>query len=296
MRLSRSAGAAVLAAAIAVLSACGTTDTSPTNPEAIIVDHTSVSLSAIPATYLDQAKATLHIAYGHTSHGSQLTTGMTGLAAWRGGAYAWNGGGTGGALDLRDFYGDFGSLGMANDLGDPSRTAWEQATRAYLNTNPDVNVIVWAWCSQVDGSEPDIRHYLDLMDGLERDYPGVHFVYMTGHTDGAAPTGNVPTRNKQIRDYCRAGNKILYDFADIESYDPDGAYFGDKLVNDACDYDSNGDGSRDRNWAIDWENAHPGEWFSCESAHSQPLNANLKAYAAWWLWARLAGWDGTSPF
>ncbi len=74
---------------------------------------------------------------------------------------------------------------------------------------------------------------------------------MTGHTDGAALTGNVPTRNKQIRDYCLANNKILYDFADIESYDPDGDYFGDKLVNDACDYDSDGDGTRDSNWAID---------------------------------------------
>jgi len=27
-------------------------------------------------------------------------------------------------------------------------------------------------------------------------------------------------------------------------------------------------------------------------AHSQPLNANLKAFAAWWLFARLAGWPG----
>ena len=78
----------------------------------------------------------------------------------------------------------------------------------------------------------------------------------------------------------------------IESHDPDAAYFGDKLVNDACYYDSNGDSSRDRNWAVDWQNAHPGEWYACESAHSQPLNANLKAYAAWHLWARLAGWDG----
>ena len=81
-------------------------------------------------------------------------------------------------------------------------------------------------------------------------------------------------------------------FADIESYDPDGDYFGDKLVNDACDYDSNGDGIRDKNWAVDWQNAHPGERYDCASAHSQPLNANMKAYAAWWLWARLAGWDG----
>jgi hypothetical protein len=33
------------------------------------------------------------------------------------------------------------------------------------------------------------------------------------------------------------------------------------------------------------------DWYDCSSAHSEPLNANMKAYAAWWLWARLAGWD-----
>ncbi|MCK7462033.1 MAG: hypothetical protein MZU84_08235 [Sphingobacterium sp.] len=67
---------------------------------------------------------------------------------------------------------------------------------------------------------------------------------MTGHTRRGRPlTGTSHLRNKQIRDYCLANNKILYDFADIESYDPDGDYFGDKLVNDACDYDSNGDGT-----------------------------------------------------
>jgi hypothetical protein len=217
---------------------------------------------------------------------------MAGLVTWKGTLYAFNTGGTGGALDLRDYNGNFGGLGVANDLGNPNRTAWEGATRTYLNQNPDINVIIWSWCGQVDGTEADIQLYLDLMDGLEDDYPNVKFVYMTGHTDGAPLTGNVPTRNKQIRDYCIANNKILYDFADIESYDPDGTYFGDKLVNDACDYDSNGDGTRDRNWAIEWQNAHPGEWYNCSSAHSQPLNANMKAYAAWHLWARLAGWDG----
>jgi hypothetical protein len=282
----------VLAAVVLAVGCSASGDGPDPNTEAVIVNHASIDLDGIPENWIDQAKQTLHIAYGHTSHGSQLTDGMTGLVQWQGTLYAWNTGGTGGALDLRDFNGNFGNLGVAADLGNPNRTAWESATRTYLSQNPTINVIIWSWCGQVDGSQSDIQLYLDLMDGLEDDYPNVNFVYMTGHTDGSPLTGNVPIRNKQIRDYCLANNKILYDFADIESYDPDADYFGDKLVNDACDYDSNGDGVRDRNWAVDWQNAHPGEWYNCGSAHSQPLNANMKAYAAWWLWARLAGWDG----
>ncbi|MEN6310142.1 MAG: PKD domain-containing protein, partial [Acidobacteriota bacterium] len=270
---------------------------------AIIINHSTISLADIPSEWISAAKQSLHIAYGHTSHGSQLTTGMTGLVTWKGTLYSWNSGGTDGALDLRDYYGNFGGVGIANDLGADingslDRSAWEEATRAYLNTNPGVNVIIWAWCWQVGGSVSDIQLYLDLMSQLEEDYPNIKFVYMTGHLDGCALTGNsweiaTALRNQQIRDYCVANNKILYDFADIESYDPDGMYFGDKLANDNCDYDSDGNGTRDKNWAIDWENAHPGEWYTCSAAHTQPLNANMKAYAAWWLWARLAGWGGT---
>ena len=286
LRITLSMG---LLAMIALAAGCAATEDPGPDPntEAVIVNHTSISLSAIPSTYIDQAKQRLHIAYGHTSHGSQLTTGMAGLVTFAGVQYSFNAGGTGGALDLRE-----GVFGAAQDLGNPDRTAWESATRTYLAQNPTINVIIWSWCGQVDGTQAEIQQYLDLMNGLEHDFPNVKFVYMTGHTDGAALAGNVPTRNKQIRDYCNANNKFLYDFADIESYNPDGTYFGDKLVNDACDYDSNSDGVRDRNWAVDWQNAHPGDWYNCESAHSQPLNANIKAYAAWHLWARLAGWDG----
>ena len=266
-------------------------------PAPIIINHECIDLTSIPNVWVEKAKQDLHIAYGHTSHGSQIADGMTGLAKWKGSLYSWNSGRSGDALDLRDFNTNFGKLGIANDLGNPTRTAWELATRTYLDQNPSINVIIWSWCWQVDGTQANIQLYLDLMDKLERDYPEVQFVYMTGHVNGAPLKGsrgatNVPNRNKQIRDYCIANNKILYDFADIESYDPDGTYFGDKLVNDACDYDSNGDGVRDRNWAVDWQNAHPGKWYDCPSAHSQPLNANMKAYAAWWLWARLAGWTG----
>ncbi|NMC37399.1 MAG: hypothetical protein GYA41_03655, partial [Bacteroidales bacterium] len=38
-----------------------------------VIDHTSVKLSAIPSMYIEAAKENLHIAYSHTSHGSQLT-------------------------------------------------------------------------------------------------------------------------------------------------------------------------------------------------------------------------------
>ncbi|MDD3643641.1 MAG: hypothetical protein PHQ19_09295 [Candidatus Krumholzibacteria bacterium] len=268
----------------------GDGDTTPTTPfdTLLIVDHTCCDIGAIPESAIEAAKDSLHIAYGHTSHGSQLTTGMTGLVSFLGDLYAYNTGGAGGALDLRDT-----PFSGAYDLGNPDGSAWAAATRDYLDAHAEVNVVIWSWCGQVSSaSEAYIDNYLSLMDALETDYPDVVFVYMTGHLDGSGEGGNLHLRNEQIRAWCRDNDRVLYDFADIESYDPDGVRYLHLGANDNCDYDSDANGTRDRNWAIDWQNAHPGEWYTCISAHSQPLNANLKAYAAWHLWARLAGWDG----
>jgi hypothetical protein len=107
---------------------------------------------------------------------------------------------------------------------------------------------------------------------------------------------------------------LRYDFEDIESYDPDGAYFGDRLVIDGCNYDANGNGETeetdqsetdwwpatplngDRNWALDWQDSHVlgVDWYESDIQyyHTQHLNHNLKAYAAWWMFARIAGWEG----
>ena len=273
----------------ALLSGCEKSgDPAGSSGDAIIIDNLCTKISAIPSEWITAAKDNLHIAYSHTSHGSQLTTGMSGLVSYKGPSFTWNNGGTNGALDLHDY-------AISGDLGNPDRTTWASRTRTYLAENPAVNVIIWSWCGQVSSAtEADIDTYLDLMNNLELDFPDVKFVYMTGHLDGTGLSGNLHLRNEQIRNYCIDNEKILYDFADIECYDPDGTYFGNKRPNDACDYDTDGNGSLDGNWAVEWQNSHTQgiDWFNCSSAHSQPLNANQKAYAAWWLWARLAGWDG----
>jgi hypothetical protein len=289
-----------------------------------IADHTVVNRirrGLVPVTAIQDAKNRLHIAYGHTSHGSQLMDGMAGLVDFANaghcdGTYAYsaylglfttNGDGSGGALAVAQDMGDYGSAYGAYDLNQPDYGDFESATRAYLAAHAGVNVVIWSWCGGVShASEAVITDYLTRMSRLETDYPSVTFVYMTGHLDGSGLDGNLHQRNEQIRAFCRTNNKWLFDFADIETNDPDGVDFRLRCPNDACNYDFNNNETTeqddstiaingDRNWAIDWQNAHTEgvDWYSCGAAHSQPVNANMKAYAAWWLWCRIAGWNGT---
>ena len=254
---------------------------SPTYPS-VIIDHTCTDISQIPSYWINQAKARFKISYGHSSHGEQIVTGMTLLKDQYGVLYDFSYSGGSGVLSLHDTepYGD---------LGAPDRVTWAQETRDLLNTpGNDRNMIMWAWCGQVStATEADINTYLNLMNQLEIDYPDVTFIYMTGHLDGNGETGNLNIRNNQIRDYCEAHNKVLFDFADIESYDPDGNYFLDRWADDGCNYY----GSDGGNWADEWCAANPGECASCECAHSRCLNCQLKGKAFWYMMARLAGWD-----
>ena len=278
------------------VSVCAITPQSALSAQPIIIDHTCTDINQIPESAIDQAKINLHIAYGHTSHGSQLITGMTGLIdfANNGGVglalptdiFAWNNGGAGGALDLHDY-------AMAGDVG--YFPQWVNETKQYLDdpSHSDVNVIIWSWCGQVDDKYAAgtlDSEYLTPMSQLEAEYPGVRFVYMTGHVDHWDDADN-KAANQMIRDYCTTNNKVLYDFADIESHDPDGAFY--EFPSDNCDYYGSVSGPKLGNWAIEWQDSHTEgvDWYNCTSAHSQPLNANRKAYAAWWLWARLAGWN-----
>ena len=259
----------------------------------ILVDHRHTDVAALTAAQINRAKSTLHIAYGHTSHGSQLTDGMTGLVdfANNGGLglalptdiFAWNDGGSGGALDLHDY-------AMPDDVG--YYPDWVNHTRAYLDdpANANVNVVIWSWCGQMDDKYAAgtlNSEYLQPMAALEQSYPNVTFVYMTGHVD-IWDDANNKAACQVIRAWCSTGNRVLYDFNDIEHYDPAGTYY--PFVNDDCGvYDAAG-GTQTGNWATAWQNSHVEnvDWYNCGSAHSEPLNANRKAYAAWALWCRIA--------
>ena len=98
--------------------------------QAMIIDHNCTKLKSIPESAITTAKLQLHIAYGHTSHGSQIITGMNNLDAFMGetGLYEWDEGTREGYLDIDDYF-------VSGDLGNPDRSTWALRTRDYLNNS-----------------------------------------------------------------------------------------------------------------------------------------------------------------
>ncbi|ACL17701.1 hypothetical protein Mpal_2422 [Methanosphaerula palustris E1-9c] len=137
--------------------------------------------------------------------------------------------------------------GVWNDLGNPDFSSKSTMTWNYLNSHPKTNVVFWSWCGEFfSASSANVDMYLSLMDSFEVDYHQVVFVSMTGHLDGTGLSGNLNQWNNQIRAYCRAHDKVLFDFADIESYDPDGNEYLSRGADNGCNYD---------NWQHNWARA-----------------------------------------
>ncbi|MCG8697181.1 MAG: DUF5018 domain-containing protein, partial [Bacteroidales bacterium] len=257
-----------------------------------IIDHNCINLSDIPLEWIDKAKADLNIGYGHTSHGSQITTGMNALESFfTDGTYDWSHGGGTNQLHLFEGSGYAGGY-LDHDVG---YNGWDLKTRRYLDDHPDCNVIIWSWCGQVNDVNL-MDHYFIPMSTLRHEYPHVTFVYMTGHLEGQGTGGTLQAANDQIREHCRDSNLYLFDFADISKYSPDcDTNFQEYRCTDNCDYNHPLGGTA--NWATDWLARNPDHELTkitqgCGScAHSQRLNCVKKGVAAWYLWARLAGWS-----
>lgn len=264
----------------------------PLSAQGILVDHTCTDLTQIPAAWIEAAKdLTLH--YAHTSHGSQVMTGAVVLESIDP-IYA---------IAIREA----ASMGLPVQTTPPSVRVWDGtvgttyvgpdlywATESGRNTTRsiaatgDYDFSMFSFCGELSWqSTAWVQLYLDTMALFESEYPGMRFILMTGHTDGSGVEGTLNQNNNLIRQYAIDHNMVLLDFADIESWDPDGTNYLPLYCTDAGNYNGG-------NWCDQWCAAHPGHDLctSCSCAHSEPLICNLKGHAFWWLMARLAGWNG----
>jgi hypothetical protein len=241
---------------------------------AIIADHNAAAaFDNIPACWIERAKGMFRVTYHHTSHGSQIPSGMDYLLNYVDPLYNYNYPAGSGILYFWDNY----DIDLGYD--------WSPTTRSDLTSNPSLNNVMWSWCGQVSGYttySSMSEHYFAPAEAIVNDY-GIDFVYMTGHLEGTGPTGANYQANNIIRQYVQDIDGVLFDFADIESYDPAGNYYPNG--SDACE------------WCYTWCAAHPSDCVNIDSiscAHSHSLNCIQKAKAYWWMLARMAGWDGNA--
>ncbi len=297
--------------------------TENTLAEDYIADYTVAKesvLRSIPESAIIKAKENLHILYCGTSHSQQVMEGMKGLEQYKTGddalfAFTYNGTAVSGKLDIH-YRGTTGSDLSHDGVDGDGHTGYFNGTESYLDSNPDVNVVMWSWCS-IEGH--NVQVYLDNFQELIDLYKAggskgrtaaneVTFVFMTGYARGSQgdtaepPYNQSPYQNhKRIVDYCRTNQYFCLDYWSQDTYN-----YGD----DAYKPTENGNRNVQHHaWVSDTDNVLGEDWFECRNwisgnvdypAHTddspdcaQHLTGNRRAYAAWWIWARIAGWNGT---
>lgn len=273
-------------------------------------------LRAIPDSYIDTARTTLHIAYNHTSHGTHVSYGVFGLPDYKAGdeskfGVTRNSLSEADKLDFKD--NEIGGVYQDLSQADADWATWRNQVRNYLDdsANEAINVMMWSWCNIAGHSVAD---YLSSMQTLIDEYgPGgskigsdidqtrtrpVTFIFMTGHANVGSNTGEGNPREQAelITDYCNTRGYFCIDYYSIDTHAMDGSYYEDTG-------DNGNSASYGGNFYEDWQAANVlgADWYENRStpdgvatygAHNtQHITANRKAFAFWWVLARIAGYQ-----
>ncbi|MCK5136236.1 MAG: T9SS type A sorting domain-containing protein [Bacteroidales bacterium] len=275
-------------------------------------------LRSIPKEFIDKARTELHVAYQHTSHGTHVSRGVFGLPDFESGddvLFSVSTSQQAGKLDFRDYaLSSYAPAGIDGSDLSRNETAFIQTTRNYLDApeNADVNVIMWSWCN-IAGHDV-AGNYLPGMDLLISEYGvagskigtgegqrevSVTFIFMTGHANVNANVGELKPKSHAalINDHCNTQGYFCLDYYSIDTHDMDGNYWEDAG-------DNGNSSAYGGNFYEDWQNSHalgtdyfenktsPGGDATFGAHNTQHITANRKAYAMWWILARIAGWNG----
>jgi len=289
----------------------------------VIADYTIAYddiLRSIPDEYINAARNNLHIAYQHTSHGTHVSYGMFGLPGFKAGDETkfaiTNNDPQADKLDFRDYaLASYAEPGVsASDLS-VNETAFIQATRNYLDDpdNAEINVVMWSWCN-IAGHDVE-GNYLPGMQTLINEYGvggskigsgagqrenSVTFIFMTGHANKDDNVGEGKPKNQAdlIIDYCQENKFYCLDYYAIDTHCMNGNYW-----EDAGD---DGNSSTRGDFYAEWQSTQslgigyyenrssPGGSVTFGAHNTQHITANRKAFAMWYILARISGWDGES--
>jgi len=273
--------------AAAVLCCPGTDAAIATTFDApIVINHTCTSLESIPFDAIATAQDSCKWHYARLSHGRQLMVGFDLIEAadpFYAAIWPSDGGSLPDEPDMLCIYTDPVTadgywLGGGIDI-----------TRSILAGTPALNISAMSWCTELNtASQSYVQDYLTAMQTLESEFPNVTFVYFTGTAEYDGAYGyNRALRNEEIRSFCVANNKVLYDFEDLDSwwYNP----VAEAWEKATYEYEGH---------IVPVE--HP-ELAGDDAEHTSYESCEQKGRAAWWMMAVLSGWlaptavDGGGP-
>jgi hypothetical protein len=248
--------------------------------ESLVIDHNCTDLTRIPPEWIESARSQMLMYYGHASHGEQITGGLNLIdegdplfafeMAYR---------------VLPDYNETFcvnDDLGVTPDYYWATQTGIDR-TRAVLEAYPEINISMFMWCIELNTwTAQQVEAYFAAIELLEAEFPGVTFIYTTGNAQFMYGEGyNRWQRNEQIRAWCIANKKVLFDFADMDAwwYNPVTPGWEQNT------YQYNGE-------TVPVQHSH---YYGDDWGHTTFESCEQKGNAMWWLTAVLIGWTTSGP-